>query len=419
MDQSNKNSHTSALTVLTLLFFMWGLITSLNDILIPHLKSVFTLSYVQASLVQFSFFTAYFVMSFPAGRLVEKLGYKGGIIVGLATAGCGCLLFYPAAGAQSYPFFLAALFILASGITLLQVAANPYVNILGRPETAASRLNMTQAFNSLGTTVGPLIGSVTILAIGAGAATQIGDAATAEADSVKVPYLVLAGLLFAIAVLIGLFRLPKIQHGAPREGTVAGQESLFGHRHLLFGVLGIFTYVGAEVSIGSYLVSLMGQPDIAGLPADQAGRYLALYWGGAMVGRFIGSVMMRTIRPNRMLAFNALTNTVLITIAIVSGGHVAMWALILIGLFNSIMFPTIFSLALEGLGSLTSKGSGLLCMAIVGGALMPLIQAFFADRIGLLHSFAIPLLCYLYIAWFGARGYRVDLLPERPRAVSP
>ncbi|MFV3369416.1 sugar MFS transporter [Pseudomonas sp. NY15435] len=407
MDQSNANRHTSALTVLTLLFFMWGLITSLNDILVPHLKAVFTLSYVQASLVQFCFFGAYFIMSFPSGRLVEKLGYKSGIIVGLATAGIGCLLFYPAAGAQSYPFFLAALFILASGITLLQVAANPYVNILGPASTAASRLNLTQAFNALGTTVGPLVGSVTILAIGAGAASQIGSSAASEADSVKTPYLVLAGLLFAIAVLIALFRLPKIHHGEPTDGA-AGQKSIFAHRHLVFGVIAIFCYVGAEVSIGSYLVSLMGQPDIAGLPADQAGKYLSFYWGGAMVGRFIGSALMRAIAPNRLLAFNAVAIAALIGIALTAGGHVAMWALILIGLFNSIMFPTIFSLALEGLGNLTSKGSGLLCMAIVGGAVMPLVQAFFADRIGLLPSFAIPLVCYLYIVWFGAKGYRAD-----------
>lgn len=408
MDQSTATRHTSALTVLTLLFFMWGLITSLNDILVPHLKAVFTLSYVQASLIQFCFFGAYFVMSFPSGRLVEMVGYKRGIIVGLATAGVGCLLFYPAASAQSYPFFLAALFILASGITLLQVAANPYVNVLGPASTAASRLNLTQAFNSLGTTVGPLVGSLTILAIGAGAASQIGSSAASEADSVKTPYLVLAGLLFIIAVLIALFRLPQIHHGEPTDG-VASRQSIFAHRHLVFGVIAIFCYVGAEVSIGSYLVSLMGQPDIAGLPAEQAGKYLSFYWGGAMVGRFIGSALMRSIAPNRLLAFNAVAIAVLIGIALSVGGHLAMWALILIGLFNSIMFPTIFSLALEGLGNLTSKGSGLLCMAIVGGAVMPLVQAFFADRIGLLPSFAVPLVCYLYIVWFGARGYRADL----------
>jgi len=413
MDQSTANRHTSALTVLTLLFFMWGLITSLNDILVPHLKAVFTLSYVEASLVQFCFFGAYFIMSFPAGRLVETVGYKSGIIVGLATAGVGCLLFYPAAGSQSYPFFLAALFILASGITLLQVAANPYVNVLGPASTAASRLNLTQAFNSLGTTVGPLVGSVTILAIGAGAASQIGSSAASEADSVKTPYLVLAGLLFAIAVLIALFRLPKIDHGEPTDG-VAGRRSIFAHRHLVFGVIAIFCYVGAEVSIGSYLVSLMGQPDIAGLPAERAGKYLSFYWGGAMVGRFIGSALMRSIAPNRLLAFNAVAIAVLIAVALTVGGHVAMWALILIGLFNSIMFPTIFSLALEGLGNLTSKGSGLLCMAIVGGAVMPLVQAFFADRIGLLPSFAVPLVCYLYIVWFGARGYRADERVAQP-----
>ncbi|MFI8483152.1 sugar MFS transporter [Pseudomonas sp. NPDC078700] len=398
--------HTRALIVLTSLFFMWGLITSLNDILVPHLKAVFTLSYVQASMIQFSFFTAYFIMSFPAGRLVERIGYKSGIIAGLLTAGVGCTLFYPAASAHSYPFFLAALFILASGITVLQVAANPYVNVLGDPATAASRLNLTQAFNALGTTVGPLVGSVTILAIGVGAASQLGDSSSA-ADSVKVPYLVLAALLGAIAVAIALFRLPTISHQAPKDG-ISKTNSIFAHRHLVLGVIGIFAYVGAEVSIGSYLVSLMGQPDIAGLSSHVAGKYLALYWSGAMIGRFIGSALMQYIRPGRMLAFNAVVNTLLIAAAITLGGHIAMWALILMGLFNSIMFPTIFSLALEGLGSHTGKGSGLLCMGIVGGAIVPLVQGYFADNIGLLASFAVPMVCYLYIFFYGGWGSRVN-----------
>ncbi|ARU88753.1 sugar MFS transporter [Pseudomonas sp. M30-35] len=397
--------HTRALIVLTSLFFMWGLITSLNDILVPHLKAVFTLTYVQASMVQFSFFIAYFIMSFPAGRLVERIGYKSGIIAGLLVAGVGCTLFYPAASAHSYPFFLAALFILATGITVLQVAANPYVNVLGNPATTASRLNLTQAFNALGTTVGPLVGSVTILAIGVGAASQIGDSNSA-ADSVKVPYLVLAALLGVIAIVIALSRLPTITHPTTKDGS-GENGSIFAHRHLVLGVIGIFAYVGAEVSIGSYLVSLMEQPDIAGLSSHVAGKYLAIYWSGAMIGRFIGSALMQRIKPSRMLAFNAVANTLLIATAISFGGHIAMWGLILMGLFNSIMFPTIFSLALEGLGKLTGKGSGLLCMAIVGGAIVPMIQGLFADNIGLLASFAVPMACYLYIFYYGAWGSRV------------
>ena len=400
----NQNqSYRGPLIVLTMLFFMWGLITSLNDILIPHLKAVFTLSYLQASLIQFCFFTAYFIVSFPAGRLVESLGYKKGIIVGLLTAGVGCVLFYPAAGAHSYGFFLTALFVLASGITVLQVAANPYVTILGKPETAASRLNLTQAFNSLGTTVGPLVGAVTILAL-------VGE--DSAAHSVQLPYLILAGMLVALAVIIGLFRLPQIkdteQDNATDENSLTA-SSVWAYRHLLLGVVGIFMYVGAEVSIGSYLVSLMESPDVAGLNAATAAKYLSLYWGGAMVGRFIGGVIMTKVRPNLVLTFNAIAIGVLLAVAVLQGGKVAMWALLAIGFFNSIMFPTIFSLALKGLGKFTSKGSGLLCMGIVGGALVPAIQGFFADTIGLLPSFVVPLVCYVYILFYGVMGYRPTL----------
>ena len=400
----NQNqSYRGPLIVLTMLFFMWGLITSLNDILIPHLKAVFTLSYLQDSLIQFCFFTAYFIVSFPAGRLVESLGYKKGIIVGLLTAGVGCVLFYPAAGAHSYAFFLTALFVLAAGITVLQVAANPYVTILGKPETAASRLNLTQAFNSLGTTVGPLVGAVTILAL-------VGE--DSAAHSVQLPYLILAGMLVALAVIIGLFRLPQIkdteQDNATDENALTA-NSVWAYRHLLLGVVGIFMYVGAEVSIGSYLVSLMESPDVAGLNAATAAKYLSLYWGGAMIGRFIGGVIMTKVRPNLVLTFNAIAIGVLLAVAVLQGGKVAMWALLAIGFFNSIMFPTIFSLALKGLGKFTSKGSGLLCMGIVGGALVPAIQGYFADTIGLLPSFLIPLVCYLYILFYGVMGYRPTL----------
>ncbi|MBI3145130.1 MAG: L-fucose:H+ symporter permease [Pseudogulbenkiania sp.] len=420
--QFGNTNYSRALTVLTSLFFMWGLITSLNDILIPHLKAIFTLSYLQAALIQFSFFTAYFVMSFPSGYLVEKLGYKRGIMIGLATAGLGCLLFYPAAGARSYPFFLGALFILASGITLLQVAANPYVTMLGKPETASSRLNLTQAFNSLGTAIGPLVGSVLILAVAIKpaqelsglSAEQLAAYAAVEASSVQTPYLILAALLFALAVIIGLFKLPQVKEAetpaeAPKGNAVYhAHDSVWGYRHLVLGAVGIFVYVGAEVSIGSFLVSLMGQPQIAGLSEAVAGKYLALYWTGAMVGRFIGGVVMRKIKPGYVLAFNALVNALLIALAMSAGGKAAMWGLIAIGLFNSIMFPTIFSLAIEGLGKFTGEGSGVLCMAIVGGAIVPLIQAFFADRIGILYSFVVPLVCYAYIVFYGLKGHYAD-----------
>lgn len=381
-------------------------------------------------LIQFCFFGAYFVMSFPSGYLVERRGYKQGIIVGLCVAGVGCLLFYPAAGERSYPFFLAALFVLASGITLLQVAANPYVTILGRPESASSRLNLTQAFNSLGTTVGPYLGALFILAGASVAVSGAGGAAgatRANPSVVQVPYLVLAAVLFLIAVVVGWSPLParaaleaaarpgeggktaRPNEGPSRmasTGTSAKRLRAWSYRHLVLGAAGIFVYVGAEVSIGSLLVSFMGQKSIAALPAAVAGKYLSLYWGGAMIGRFIGSALMLRVRPARLLAVNASVAAVLVAVAVASAGHLAMWALLAVGLFNSIMFPTIFALALDGLGEHTGEGSGVLCMAIVGGALVPELQAWAADSIGLLYSFVVPIACYLYILFYAVRGHR-------------
>lgn len=409
-----SKSYRGSLAILTALFFMWGLITSLNDILIPHLKSLFSLSYFQASLVQFCFFFAYFVMSYPAGKIVSKSGYKLGIILGLIIAAVGCVLFYPAAGLRSYPIFLLSLFILASGLTLLQVSANPYVNSLGSPETAASRLNMTQAFNSLGTTIGPMLGGVFILSATILTTDQIdglsSQAAQAyfshEATSVQTPYLVLTGILLLIAVIIGFCKLPVLDE--EKEVDAASPEhSLLRHKHLIFGVIGIFAYVGAEVSIGSYLINFMENPDIAGLTALEASKHLSLYWGGAMVGRFIGSYVMTGIKPNKLLAFNAFVIIALLISAMIFAGHWGMWAVLAIGLFNSIMFPTIFSLALDKLGPLTGRASGLLCMGIVGGALIPMVQAAIADNITLRISFVVPVICYIFIAWYGLSGYKV------------
>lgn len=406
-------SYKGPLALLTALFFMWGLITSLNDILVPHLKSLFALSYVQASLVQFSFFFAYFVMSYPAGKVVSKLGYKTGIILGLLVAAVGCALFYPAAALRSYPLFLLSLFILASGLTLLQVAANPYVNSLGSADTAASRLNLTQAFNSLGTTVGPVLGGMFILSAAVLGADQIkqlqGDALShyyaTESASVQMPYLLLTAALILIALVIKFSKLPVL--GNESEQIQDGKDHrLWQRKHLVYGVIGIFAYVGAEVSIGSYLISLLERPDIAALSAIDASQKLSLYWGGAMVGRFIGSMLMTKIKANRLLAINALMVVVLIALAIVVHNRFSMWAILAVGLFNSIMFPTIFSLALNKLGVMTGRASGVLCMGIVGGALMPIVQALVADHLSLLASFVVPLVCYLYIAWYGCRGYR-------------
>jgi FHS family L-fucose permease-like MFS transporter len=410
-NSGQQPSYMPALLVLTSLFFMWGFITSLNDILIPHLKAIFTLSYVQAMLIQFSFFGAYFVMSVPSGYLVEKLGYRRGIIIGLSTAGIACLGFYPAASLQSYPLFLAALFVLASGITLLQVAANPYVTILGPSDTAASRLNLTQAFNSLGTTVGPFLGSMFILTAAVSAGTAVDTAS--EIQTVQGPYLVLAGLLFLIAIVFSQFKLPVVKG---TDATTAADDhnvpSVWKHSHLVLGAVAIFMYVGAEVAIGSLLVSFMSQPDVGGLTEKTAGTYLSLYWGGAMVGRFIGAAVLRKVKAGHVLAFNAACAIALLLIAISMSGKVAMWAVLAIGLFNSIMFPTIFTLGVARLGRHTGEGSGVLCMAIVGGAIVPVIQGYFADTIGLLSSFFVPAICYAYIVFYGVKGHVVRGVPD-------
>jgi FHS family L-fucose permease-like MFS transporter len=395
-------SYTPALVVLTTLFFVWGLLTSLNDILVPHLKAIFTLSYLQAMLIQLCFFGAYFLTSLPAGLVVEKIGYRRSIVAGLCAAALGCLGFYPAAAAQSYPLFLAALFVLASGITQLQVAANPCVASLGSDETSASRLNLSQAFNSLGTTIGPLLGSALILSV-----ADAGQVASArEIRTVQGPYLGLAALLLLIAAAFSRFRLPE-QVDSPDAARAPRDGGLWQHRHLVLGAVAIFVYVGAEVSIGSFLVSFMAQPEIGGLSESVAGNYLALYWGGAMVGRFVGSALLRKFDPGRVLACAALGAVLLLLLTMSSRGSMAMWSALAIGLCNSIMFPTIFALAVAELGPRTGEGSGVLCMAIVGGAIVPVVMGYFADHIGLSLAFFVPVLCYAFIVHYGFVGHRV------------
>lgn len=413
-------SYTGPLTVLTSLFFIWGFITCLNDILIPHLKAVFTLNYFQAMLIQFCFFAAYFVVSVPSGLLVEKIGYKGGIIVGLSIAGVGCLLFYPAAGLHAYPLFLTAFFVLAAGITLLQVAANPYVTVLGPAETASSRLTLTQAFNSLGTTLAPYFGALLILSTAVKSADdisglnveQLSAYQATQAAAVQNPYLFLAAVLFGLAALFALLKLPKIDTQPTQRRHEAGQGSAWQYPHLVLGALAIFLYVGGEVAIGSFMVSFLGQPEIAGLAEQDAGKYVSFYWGGAMVGRFVGAAAMRVLRPGAVLAFNALAAALLVSAAVFGSGWLAMWSLLAVGLCNSIMFPTIFALALAGLGRHTGQGSGILCAAIVGGAVVPVLQGLLTDRIGIQPALGLPVLCYLYIAYYGWRSVRVPVAAD-------
>lgn len=391
-------NYTIPLVILTSLFFMWGFLTVLNDILIPFLKNVFDLTYTQAILIQFCFFTAYFVCSLPAGAIVKKVGYQRGIVFGLLIAAVGCLLFLPAASYESYPFFLGALFVLASGITLLQVSANPYVTLLGPTETASRRLTLTQAFNSLGTVLGPLVGGALILSAVASAG--------GGADAVREPYAWLAVALIALAVLFMFLKLPVIEG----EAEVDDSQSVMEYKHLVLGALAIFLYVGAEVSIGSFLINFMGEPSIAGMEEAQASKYVAYYWLGAMIGRFVGVGLMFIVAANVMLMVNAAGAVILLLVAINTQGTTAWVALIGVGLFNSLMFPTIFSLAIAKLGPLASKGSGVLCMAIVGGALVPLLQGLMADNMGLQISFILPAVCYVYILFYGLKGYQ----PKEP-----
>jgi MFS transporter, FHS family, L-fucose permease len=402
-----------AMAMVTTLFFMWGFLTSLNDILIPHLKAIFDLNFAEAMLVQFTFFSAYAVFAFPAGKLVQHIGYQKTMVTGLLIMALGAFLFVPAASVPSFPFFLTAFIILAAGITALQVAANPYVTVLGPPQTASSRLNLTQAFNSLGTTIAPYFGSLLILSAAPMALDAIQamapDARHAyrlhEAATVKVPYVGLALALIALAVVIGLFRLPKIagdERVTPEELRRAG--SIWKRKHLVLGALGIFLYVGAEVAIGSFLVNYFVLPDIGAMTVQAAGSYLSLYWMCAMIGRFIGSAVLQKVRTGPLLGGVAIAACALVATSMLSHGWLAVWTIILVGLFNSIMFPSIFTLGVAELGPLTGAGSGILVAAIVGGAIVPELEGLLADSIGIHYAFILPALCYIYIAFYGFRG---------------
>jgi FHS family L-fucose permease-like MFS transporter len=405
-------NYSGPLAMVTTLFFMWGFLTCLNDILVPHLKSIFDLNYAEVMLVQFCFFSAYFVFSIPSGKIIERIGYQKMMVAGLFTMGLGALLFIPAASVPSFPLFLAALIILAAGITALQVSANPYVAVLGPARTASSRLNLTQAFNSLGTTVAPFFGGLLIL--GAVATPKTQDELRAmpaqalhayrlqEASSVKLPYMVIALALVILAVVIAKFNLPHIPEA--EGGHAVANDSVWRHRNLVMGTAGIFAYVGAEVAIGSFLVNYMNLTDVGNLRPEVAAKYLTFYWGGAMIGRFIGSAVLQKVSTRVVLGFNAIVAAGLVCLSMLSFGHLAMWALLLVGLFNSIMFPSIFTLGIEGLGPLTGEASGLLIMAIVGGAIIPELQGLLADRVGLHHAFVLPVICYLYILFFALKG---------------
>ena len=409
---SDGQTYRAALSMVTILFFFWGFVTVLNDILVPHLKAIFDLNYTKVMLIQFAFFSAYFIFSIPSAKVIDTIGYKRTMVAGLVTMGAGAFLFLPAASAPSFPLFLGALMVLAAGITALQVAANAYVAVLGPPETASSRLNLAQAFNSLGTTIGPYVGGLFILSATSLSADALKNMSTEalqayrihEASSVKLPYAVIGVALVLFAVLIGMFKLPPMPE-AERHGQGSG-VSIWKYKHLVLGMVGIFVYVGAEVSIGSFLINYLSQPEIGNFSELLAAKYVTYYWGGAMVGRFVGSAILQKVKTGTLLGIFALVAALLVCTTMLTSGGVAVWSVILVGVFNSIMFPSIFTLGIAKLGPLTGDGSGLLIMAIVGGAILPVVQGAIADKIGIHHAFLLPVLCYLYIVYYAFRGSR-------------
>ena len=396
------------------LFFIFGGITSLNDVIIPKLKDLFTLTYAQAMLVQSAFFAAYFIVSIPAAAIVRRIGYMRTAVVGLLTMTAGCLLFIPASSSGVFATFLIALFVLASGITIVQVVANPLISLLGAPQTAHSRLTFAQAFNSLGTTVFPYVGAILILGSLAtvdpttlsGAAL---DAFRAEETRVVVQtYIGLAIALVIVAALVWHNRKKLVETPAPKVSMMKAFELLRQPR-FAFGAACIFLYVGAEVAVGSVIVNYLMEANVLGLDAEAAGKHVPLYWGGAMVGRFIGAALLRMFSPGKVLACAAGMTITLLLVSANTTGLVSGWSLLAVGLFNSIMFPTIFSLACEGLKERAAEGSGLICVAIVGGAIVPLITGHAADAMGLKMALAVPAICYAIILCFG-------VFARRPRA---
>lgn len=423
-----KKSFRSAFITVTALFFLWGFITVLVDSLVPRLKDVFELSYFQAVLVQFAFFLAYLVISVPAGAMLSHIGYKKGIIIGLLTMAVGCLLFYPAASERQFWIFMVAYFTLAGGITILQVAANPYVSVLGSEDGASSRLNLSQAFNSLGTAIAPLIGASFLLSDTIKTSEEISvltdiDKSAyyiSEASAVQIPFLYIAAFIGFLALLFMFIKLPKILEKSP----MGGYGKLLKNKIVMLGALGIFLYVGAEVAIGSFLVNYfmsmniseiilqnetmkyiaehLLNTDLSSIDAKAiVGAFVVFYWSGAMVGRFVGAYLTRIIKPTKVLSIFASLAVIMLLISMHTFGLASMWSILAVGLFNSIMFPTIFALTIDGLGDLKPQASGLLCMAIFGGAVIPPMYGFLTDNIGFKMALFLIIACYGYILFFG------------------
>ena len=402
------------------LFFLWGFITCLNDILIPHLKSVFTLSYAEVMLVQTFFFAAYAIFAIPASKVVDQVGYKWTLVTGLLVMAAGAVSFIPAAMVPSFPLFLISLAVIAAGMTILQVAANPYVIVLGPVKTGSSRMNLASACNSFGTTIAPYVGSLLILGAVPLTALELSRLTPAalhayqlqQAAVVKMPYLVIAAILLSYAIVMATYKLPKMEVFAPAVARESEHgPSIWHQRHLLLAVIAIFFYVGTEVAVGSFMVNYLSQPYIGNIAEKTAAIYVALYWGGLMVGRIFGAGITQRLRPGPVLGVAAIIAFGLVVTSIFTFGHVAMWSIILVGLFNSIMWPNIYALGLMGLGTLTNRGSSLIMTGVIGGALVPLLQGFVADHIGIHHSYVIPALCYAYICYYGFRGSKIKRAP--------
>ena len=394
--ESKGNNLKVAFALMTSLFFMWGAIVSLNDILIPHFKGMFQMNYTETMLIQFSFFGAYFLMSIPASIVIGKIGYKKGIVAGLIIVGIGCLLFLPASWIISYPLFLLGLFTMATGNVFLQVVANPYVSVLGPSETASSRLNLAQGINSLATTLAPWIGGWLIL----GEYNSLAE----EAAAVQVPYIGLALFAFLVAGVFSFVKLPTVIKDKSKK--IKGNVLKF--RQLRLGVIALTLYVGAEVAIGSFIVNYLGEPYIAGMEEKTAATYIPLYWGGLMVGRFVGSAILQKVSAQKVLLIAAFASFILVGATVLTSGYISMWAMLAVGLFNSIMWSNIFAMSIDGLGEYTNKASGILVMAPVGGAIFPLLQGVLADvpAIGLHLSYILPLFCYLFIIYYAVNGYK-------------
>jgi len=413
----SKNKTLFPVVLIISLFFLWGFAHNLNPILIPHLKKACQLTDFQSALIDSSFFIAYFAMALPAGFFMKKYGYKYGIILGLVVFAIGAFLFYPAAETRNYSFFLVALFVIASGLTFLETAANPYITVLGDPETATQRLNFAQSFNGLAATLAPLLGGIFILSgstltieqENAMSPVELNTALNLEASTVQIPYLIIGLVVLTVAIIIWKTNLPEIAEPEDTQHQMAQKhQSIFKEKNLMLGVLAQFFYVGAQVCISSFFIRFAGQ--VAGIEERSAAYFLSAALLGFMIGRFFGTFLMKYIAPSRLLAIYSVTNIVLLIIAVFTTGYIAVYALVGVQFFMSIMFPTIFSLSIQGLGAKTKKASSLLIMSIVGGAIFPLIMGIVSDASNIQISYAIPGLCFLVILYFAVKNAKVKTI---------